>query len=66
MVAATNEQSGIQTLVKHAVKAQQLSRREHLRLTSALLSDPGMPASDRFHINRLLDYVRAGKINLID
>lgn len=66
MVAATNEQSGIQALVKHAVKARQLSRREHLRLTSTMLSDPGMSASDRFHINRLLDYVRVGKVNLID
>ena len=66
MVSAAHEQSGIQTLVKHAVQARQLSRREHLRLTSAMLSDPGMPATDRFHINRLLDYVRAGKISLID
>ncbi|MEM1280361.1 MAG: hypothetical protein AAGG53_10165 [Cyanobacteria bacterium P01_H01_bin.152] len=66
MVAATHQQSGIQALVKHAVTARQLSRHEHLRLTSAMLSDPSLPAADRFHINRLLDYVRAGKISLVD
>lgn len=66
MVSAAHDDSGIQALVKHAVKARQLSRREHLQLTSAMLSNSGMPPSDRFHINRLLDYVRAGKIHLID
>ncbi|MGF1460221.1 MAG: hypothetical protein ACFBSG_14495 [Leptolyngbyaceae cyanobacterium] len=64
--AAHQHQSGIQVLVQNAVKARQLSRREHLKLTSAMLSDPGMPPSDRFHINRLLDYVRVGKVDLID
>ncbi|MEM6521790.1 MAG: hypothetical protein AAF722_20945 [Cyanobacteria bacterium P01_C01_bin.70] len=66
MVSAPHEQSGIRSLVQRAVTARQLSRREHLKLTSAMLSDPGITASDRFHINRLLDYVRAGKISLID
>lgn len=66
MISAAHEQSGIQSLVQSAVTARQLSRREHLQLTSAILSDPGMPPSDRFHINRLLDYVRAGKVQLID
>jgi len=66
MVSAAHEQSGIQALVHHAVTARQLSRREHLKLTSAMLSDPSMAPSDRFHINRLLDYVRAGKVTLID
>jgi hypothetical protein len=66
MVSAAHEQSGIQALVQQAVKVRQLSRQQHLKLTSAILSDPNMTPSDRFHINRLLDYVRAGKINLID
>jgi len=66
MVSAAHEQSGIKSLVQRAVTARQLSRREHLKLTSAILSDPSMAPSDRFHINRLLDYVRAGKVQLID
>jgi hypothetical protein len=66
MVSAAHEQSGVQTLVQRAVKARQLSRQEHLKLTSAILSNPGMASSDRFHINRLLDYVRAGKVHLVD
>ena len=66
MVVAAHERSCIQILVQRAVKSRQLSRQEHLKLTSAILSDTGMAPAERFHINRLLDYVRAGKINLID
>lgn len=66
MVSAVPDQSGIQSLVQRAVKLRQLSRQEHLKLTSAMLSDPDMASTDRFHINRLLDYVRVGKVNLID
>lgn len=66
MVSAAHEPSGIQALVQQAVTARQLSRRQHLRLTSAILSNSDMEPSDRFHINRLLDYVKVGKIRLID
>jgi hypothetical protein len=66
MVSAAHDLSGIQALVQHAVTARQLSRHQHLRLTSAILSNPDMAVSDRFHINRLLDYVKVGKIRLID
>ena len=66
MVSTVPDQSGIQSLVQRAVKSRQLSRQEHLKLTSAMLSNPDMESTDRFHINRLLDYVRVGKVNLID
>jgi len=66
MISVVHEQSSIQSLVQSAVTARELSRREHLKLTSAILSDTSMAPSDRFHINRLLDYVRAGKVQLID
>ncbi|MDB9528462.1 hypothetical protein PN498_20895 [Oscillatoria sp. CS-180] len=66
MVSAAQEPYGIQALVQKAVRAKQLSRQEHLKLTTAMLSDPKMASADRFHINRLLDYVRAGKIRLTD
>ena len=66
MVSTVPDQSGIQSLVHRAVKSRQLSRQEHPKLTSAMLSNPDMESTDRFHINRLLDYVRVGKVNLID
>lgn len=66
MIAATREIYGIQALVQKAVRDKSLSRHEHLRLTTAILSNSSMAATDRFHINRLLDYVRAGKVRLID
>lgn len=66
MVSAAHEHSAIQGLVQRAVRARQISRQEHLKLTSAMLSDPNLAAAERFQINRLLDYVRAGKIHLVD
>lgn len=66
MAYAAPNQSGIQALVKQAIKARQITRQEHLQLTSAMLSAMDMKAADRSYINRLLDYIRAGKIHLVD
>jgi hypothetical protein len=65
-VAVAQENSGIQALVQRALKVRRLSRQEHLKLTSAMLTDPAMVSADRYQINRLLDCVRAGKIQLVD
>jgi hypothetical protein len=65
-IAVAQEYTGLQTLVQRAVRDRKLGRQEHLQLTSAMLTDPGMASGDRFQINRLLDYVRAGKIQLVD
>lgn len=66
MVSATPDPFSIQAIVQRVVRVRQISRREHLQLTSAMLSDPGMASTDRSCINRVLDYIRVGKIRLID
>jgi len=66
MVSVAPNQLGIQTVVQRALQSRQLSRREHLQLTSAMLSSPNLATADRAHINRLFDYIRAGKIQLVD
>ncbi|NER84928.1 MAG: hypothetical protein F6K42_36540 [Leptolyngbya sp. SIO1D8] len=64
MISGVPDESGIRTLVQRAFSARQISRQEHLRLTSAILSNPDMATTDRAQINRLLDQIRAGKIRL--
>ncbi len=66
MVSVIPNQLSIQAVVQRAVRSRQISRQEHLQLTSAMLSNPGMPSTDRSYINRVLDYIRAGKIRLTD
>ena len=66
MVSITQRQTGIRVLVQQAVDAREISRQDHLQLTSAMLSTPGMAPIDRAHINRLLDAIRAGKVRLVD
>ncbi|MEB3269591.1 MAG: hypothetical protein VKJ09_13690 [Leptolyngbya sp.] len=56
----------IAQLVQAAVQTRALSRSQHLYLTSAMLANPTMSASDRRSINYLLDYVRRGKVSLVD
>jgi hypothetical protein len=56
----------IQTLVEQIVTTGQLSRREHVQLTSTILADHQLSDDDRRHISRLLDYVQIGRLRLVD
>lgn len=64
-VVPINDHPPIQRLTEHAMQQGALSRRDHLWLTSALLSDPTLSPSDRTRINRVLDYIRMGKVRLV-
>lgn len=44
----------------------QVSRQEHLHLTTALLADQHISDRDRRQINHILESVRLGKLKLID
>ncbi len=61
-----NRPAGVSPLIQEAVRQRRISRRDHLALTSALLSDPTIHASDRSQISHLLDAIRQGKITLVD
>lgn len=56
----------IQTKIERIFQAGQISRREHLDLTSALLADHSITDRDRFHINQVIEFVQSGKLKLID
>ncbi|WOD40853.1 hypothetical protein [Nodosilinea sp. E11] len=56
----------IQTLVHTALQQGRLSRRDHLSLSTAMLSNPALTARDRQYINQMFDSIRAGRVRLAD
>lgn len=62
----SNTPSPVDAMVKRVLRRRCLNRREHLQLTTAILGNPAINASDRNQINRVLDYIRAGKVELVN
>lgn len=56
----------IQQLIAQTLSAGRLTRREHLLLTSTLLSASRMTDEERRQINRILDEARTGRLKLVD
>lgn len=67
MVSSTSRYSSqyIETCVAEALRQGLLRRRDHLKLTAALLSSP-LSDAERQQINQVFDLVRAGQIQLAD
>jgi hypothetical protein len=61
-----NAASAIPALVSAALQRGVLSRRDHLTLATAMLSNPALTSRDRQHINQLFDGIRAGRVRLTD
>lgn len=66
MVSIPQNKMGIDGLVRRVATTCEISRQDHLQLTSVMLSAPNMAASDRAQINRLLDSIRSGKVRVVD
>ncbi|QZZ18637.1 hypothetical protein J5X98_14205 [Leptothermofonsia sichuanensis E412] len=58
--------SAIRHLTDQIVASGQITRMQHLQLTSALLAERKLTDEDRSQINRIFDYVQAGRLKLID
>jgi uncharacterized tellurite resistance protein B-like protein len=56
----------ISQMVERIVASGKLTRREHLVLTSAILSDDKISEEERHQINRIFDYIQIGRLNFID
>lgn len=54
----------IKTITDRIIEAGQLSRQEHLQLTSAILSDSKLSNEDRRQINLIFDYLQTGRLKL--
>lgn len=67
MVSSTSRHSpqSIESCVAEAIRQGVLKRRDHLRLTTALLSSQ-LSAENRQQINQVFDLVRTGHIHLAD
>jgi hypothetical protein len=52
--------------VDRIVASGKITRREHLVLTSAILSDDKISEEDRHQINRIFDYIQIGRLKFID
>ena len=56
----------ISQMVDRIVASGKIARREHLVLTSAILSDDKISEEDRYQINRVFDYIQIGRLKFID
>ena len=66
MVSSAAPRDSVQVLTQAAIAAKQLSRQDHIRLSSLLLATFGLSTAERNAINRLFDQIRMGKVKLID
>lgn len=53
-------------IVDQILIAGQISRKQHMLLTSAILSDHQLTDEDRRQINHIFDYIQVGRLKLVD
>jgi hypothetical protein len=53
-------------MVDRILTVGEMSRQEHLKLTSILLAEQRLADSDRTKINRIFDHIQTGRLKLID
>jgi hypothetical protein len=56
----------IRPLIDSIIETGQMSRKDHIQLTSAILSDQRISEEDRRQINRVFDYIQIGRLKLVD
>ncbi|HLO51748.1 MAG TPA: hypothetical protein VK211_25270 [Kamptonema sp.] len=56
----------IYQMVERITASGKLSRRDHLLLTSTLLSDDKISEEERHQINRIFDYIQIGRLKFVD
>jgi hypothetical protein len=64
--STTKTISTIYAIVERIMDSGQMSRREYLRLASAILSDYKITDEERRQINRIFDYIQIGRLKLLD
>jgi hypothetical protein len=61
-----NNSTRLQALIAQIQETGQISRQDHILLSSTLLSSFGLSDCDRNHINRIFDQIHTGQIKLSD
>lgn len=62
----SNPNSAIHQMVDRILTVGEMSRHEHLKLTSILLAEQKLADSERTKINRIFDHIQTGRLKLID
>ncbi|XHX79416.1 MAG: hypothetical protein RBJ76_05650 [Stenomitos frigidus ULC029] len=53
-------------LVDRILAVGEMTRQDHLQLTSILLAEQNLVDSDRNKINRIFDHINTGRLKIID
>ena len=56
----------VKQMIEQIFSAKQISRQDHLKLISAVLSDYDLTDEDRRQINRIFDYIQAGRLKVVE
>lgn len=54
------------SMIEYILSSKQVSRRQYLQFTSMLLSNQQITEIDRLNINRVLEKVELGQVDVID
>ncbi len=68
MYTTVNNQSEstIKTIVDRIISSGELSKKDHILLTSTVLADGEVSDGERRQINRIFDYIQTGRLKLVD
>ena len=58
--------AALHQLVDRILAVGEMSRHEHLKLTTILLAEQHLVDSDRNKINRIFDHIKIGRLKLTD
>lgn len=53
-------------IIDQILVSGQMSRQQHMLLTSTILSDQQLTDEDRRQINHIFDYIQVGRLKLVD
>ena len=56
----------VKQILERIFASGQMSRQDHILLTSTILSDSELSEEDRRQINQIFDYIQTGRLRLVD
>ncbi len=63
---SNSSNSEIQKLIDRVLESNQITRREHLQLTSAMLSTKSITEENHRQINRIFDQIQMGRLVVLE
>lgn len=63
---SSSTNSDLQKLIDRVLESNQITRREHLQLTSAMLSTKNITEENHRQINRIFDQIQMGRLVVLE